>query len=235
MIDLYTWPTPNGQKVQIMLEEIGAPYRVHPVDIGRGEQFRPEFLRISPNNKVPAIVDPGVTDGAPGGAPVAVFESGAILLHLAETSGRLLPTARGPRSEVMQWLMFQMSAIGPMFGQLSHFRNYAGEPVPYALARYEKEVQRLYGVLDARLADRPHVAAWGYSIADIALFPFVMRFERLGIAPAAYPHVSAWVARLAARPAVQRGLAVLIDRRRAPDAETRENFFGDAQYRRRPS
>jgi GST-like protein len=213
-----------------MLEEIGHPYAVHPVDIGRGDQFRPEFLRISPNNKVPAIVDREPRSGA----ALSLFESGAILIYLAEKSGQFLPTEPAARYEVVQWLMFQMGGIGPMFGQLSHFRNYAPEPVPYAIARYEKETHRLYRVLEDRLSDRPYVAKAGYSIADIALFPFVMRFERLGIAGSAFPNVQRWAEQIAARQAVQRGLSLLMDRRRQglPDAETRANFFGDAQYRR---
>src|SRR5262245_59210504 len=176
MIDLYYWPTPNGWKITIMLEETGLPYRIVPVNIGRGEQFKPEFLAISPNNRMPAIVDhepPG------GGAPVSVFESGAILMYLAEKTGKLMPADLRGRYEVIQWLMWQMGGLGPMAGQAHHFRGYAPEPIPYAIERYTNEANRLYGVMNKRLVDRPYLAG-DYSIADIASWPSVVPFERQG-------------------------------------------------------
>jgi len=206
------------------------PYRVHPIDITAGDQFDPAFLDISPNNKMPAIVD---TDG-PDGAPVSIFESGAILMYLADKSGRLLPGAARARWEVIEWLMFQMGGIGPMLGQAHHFRDYAPEKLPYAIERYTNEAARLYGVLDRRLAGRDFVAG-EYSIADIAIFPWLRSHERQGQRIEDFPHVRRWFETIAARPAVQRGLEVLKDRRRKlpiDDAE-REILFGDQQYQRR--
>ena len=168
MIELHAWPTPNGFKISIMLEEVGLPYEVRPIDIGKGDQFDPEFLRISPNNKIPAIVD---TDG-PGGSSISVFESGAILIYLAEKTGKLLPTSGPARYPVLEWVMFQMGGIGPMLGQAHHFRHYAPEPIPYAIDRYTNEANRLYGVLDRRLRDREWLAG-DYSIADIATMPWL--------------------------------------------------------------
>ncbi len=204
MIQLYTWGTPNGRKISIMLEECGLAYEVHPVDIGAGEQFDPDFLRISPNNKIPAIVD---TDG-PDGAPIPLFESGAILIYLAEKTGRFLPAAPRPRYATLQWLMFQMGSIGPMFGQCHHFRRFAPEKVPYAIERYEKETARLYGVLDKRLSEAPYIAGEAYTIADIATFPWCARHEWQGIRLEDFPHVKRWYDAIAARPAVVRGMAV---------------------------
>ena len=230
MIDLYTWPTPNGQKVQILLEELELPYEVHAVDIGTGEQFAPEFLAISPNNKIPAIVD---RDG-PGGEPYPMFESGAILLYLADKAGRLLPGNTRARYDVVQWLMFQMGGIGPMLGQAHHFRAYAPNRIGYAIDRYTNEAQRLYGVLEKRLADHEWLAG-DYSIADISVFPWIRSWERQGLDIEQFPSVKRWFDTIAARDAVQRGLAVLADRRRTgPISEDeREILFGKTQYARR--
>jgi GST-like protein len=230
MIDLYTWPTPNGHKIHIMLEEIGMPYNVIPIDIGRGDQFKPDFLKISPNNKMPAMVDP---DG-PDGKPIPIFESGAILIYLAEKSGKLMPKEARGRFEVLQWLMFQMGSIGPMLGQAHHFQIYAPEKIPYAIERYSNEANRLYGVLDRQLADREFVAG-AYSIADIAIWPWLRSWERQGVNLPDYPNVQRWFDRIAARPAVQRGIQVLSDRSRSGpvDDKTREMLFGKTQYQRR--
>ena len=204
MIDLYTWSTSNGRKASIMLEELGADYTVHPIHIGKGDQFAPEYLAINPNGKIPAIVD---SDG-PGGAPIAVFESGAILIYLAEKHGRFLPIEPVARMEVIQWLMFQMGGIGPMFGQVHHFLRAAKEQVPYGIERYGTEVRRLYGVLDRRLDGRDHLAGEGYSIADIATYPWVFRREWQGVDLADFPNVKRWFDALGARPAVERGMNV---------------------------
>lgn len=199
MLTLYTWGTPNGRKVSIMLEECALPYRVQAVDITQGAQHAPGFLAINPNGRIPALVD------AANG--VTVFESGAILIYLAEQTGRFLPSAGPARYAVLQWLMWQMGGVGPMFGQAHHFRRFAPEPVPYALARYDAEVARLYGVLDRRLGEAEFLAG-AYSIADMAVYPWVMRHEWQGIALDAHPHVARWAAALGARPAVQRGMEV---------------------------
>jgi GST-like protein len=231
MIDLYTWATPNGHKVHIMLEECGLDYTVHPVDIGAGEQFTPAFLKISPNNKIPAIVD---RDG-PDGAPLAVFESGAILLYLAEKTGRFLPAEPRGRSLTLQWLMFQMGGLGPMLGQAHHFLRYAPEPIPYAQDRYRNEARRLYGVLDDRLADSAFLAGPDYTIADIACWPWTRFPDRQGVERADYPNFVRWFDAIAARPAVQKGIQVLADRPPrdyATDAKAREFMFGSAQYQR---
>ncbi|ABI56808.1 glutathione S-transferase N-terminal domain-containing protein [Alkalilimnicola ehrlichii MLHE-1] len=223
MIDLYTWPTPNGQKVHIALEELGLPYRVIPVDITAGAQFEKAFLQVSPNNKIPAIEDP---DG-PDGEPLRLFESGAILLYLAEKAGALIPAAPRARWETLQWLMFQMGSLGPMLGQAHHFRQYAPERIDYAVQRYTREAQRLYRVLDRHLAGRDWMSA-EYSVADIAIYPWVCSHASQGLAVADYPALSAWKARLDGRLAVQRGMAVLQDRRRAPeelDDEARYHLF----------
>ncbi|MDE0705640.1 MAG: glutathione S-transferase N-terminal domain-containing protein [Rhodospirillaceae bacterium] len=204
MIDLYTWSTSNGRKASIMLEELGADYTVHPIHIGKGDQFAPEFLAINPNGKIPAIVD---SDG-PDGAPIAVFESGAILIYLAEKFGRFLPAAPAPRMEVIQWLMFQMGGIGPIFGQVHHFLRAAKEKVPYGIERYGTEARRLYGVLDRRLDGRDHLAGDGYSIADIATWPWVLRHEWQEIDLADYPNVKRWFDTVGSRPAVQRGIQI---------------------------
>jgi GST-like protein len=205
MIDLYTFTTPNGYKVSIMLEETGLPYRVRTVDIGRDEQFAPEFLAISPNNKIPAIVD---SDG-PGGAPMSLFESGAILMYLAEKAASpLLPAEPARRWPVVQWLMFQVAGFGPMLGQAHHFRHYAPETVPYGVERYTREARRLYGVLDKQLAAAPWVAGESYSIADIALYPWAALHDRQGVDLGDLPNVARWLAATGERPAVRRGMAV---------------------------
>ena len=228
MIELWTWPTPNGQKVHIALEELGLPYRAVPVDIGAGEQFRPEFLRITPNHRIPAIVDPE----GPGGAPLALFESGAILIYLGEKTGRLIPEAPAARYACLQWLMFQMGGIGPMFGQWNHFAQYAPEEIPYALERYGREVRRLYGVLEKRLAEAEYLAGDAFTIADIATFPWVRTPERRNIDFAEFPNMARWHDAIAARPAVKRGLELLADRRRQGPmtAEQRDALFGSTQF-----
>lgn len=203
MIELHTWSTPNGRKVSIMLEEVGLPYSVHPVNIGKDEQFRPEFLAISPNNKIPAIVDP---DG-PGGKRFALFESGAILIYLGEKTQKLIPKDPATRYVALQWLMFQMGGLGPMLGQTHHFLRAAPEPVPYAIKRYKDETRRLYGVLDKRLAEAEHLAG-EYSIADIASYPWVARHEWHQIELGDFPNVKRWYDAIGARPAVQRGMKV---------------------------
>jgi GST-like protein len=202
-IDLYYWPTPNGWKISIMLEECGLPYTVIPVNIGKGDQFKPEFLRLSPNNKMPAITDP---DG-PGGEPISVFESGAILQYFGRKTGRFYPSDERARVEVEQWLMWQMGGFGPMLGQTHHFRIYAPEKVPYAIDRYTNESNRLYGVLDKRLSDREFVAG-EYSIADMAIAPWAKLWERQGQQIDDFPNVKRWLDAVLARPAVQRGFAI---------------------------
>ena len=200
MIDLYYWPTPNGWKVAIMLEECGLPYKLVPVNIGQGEQFEPEFLKISPNNRMPAIVDP---DG-PDGQPMSLFESGAILVYLADKTGRFLPKDGPARYEVLQWLFWQMGGLGPMAGQAHHFRQYAPEAIEYAIARYTNEVNRLYCVMDTRLEDREFLAK-DYSIADMAAWPWVVPHERQGQNLDDFPNLKRWYEALKARPAVQKG------------------------------
>ncbi|HYF54496.1 MAG TPA: glutathione S-transferase N-terminal domain-containing protein [Salinarimonas sp.] len=211
-IDLYYWPTPNGWKISIMLEECGLPYRAIPVNIARGDQFEPSFLALSPNNKMPAITDP---DG-PGGEPISVFESGAILQYLGRKTGRFYPSDERARVEVDQWLMWQMGGFGPMLGQTHHFRIYAPEKVPYAIERYTNETNRLYGVLNRRLSDRAFVAG-EYSIADMAIMPWARLWERQGQAIDDFPHVKRWLDAVSARPAVQRGLAVNAEDRAKSD------------------
>ncbi len=202
-IELYTWSTPNGRKVSIALEELGLDYRVHTIDIGKGEQFDPAFLEISPNNRIPAIVDP---DG-PDGEPISVFETGAILLYLAESTGKLMPASARGRHLAVQWLMWQMGGFGPMLGQAHHFRRFAPEQIDYAVERYTSETQRLYGVLDRRLAKAPYLAG-DYSMADIATFPWAARHEWQGIDLAEFSNVERWYRAIEARPAVQKGMAV---------------------------
>ena len=230
MIDLYTWPTPNGYKIQIMLEETGLPYKVIPVDIGAGDQFDPAFLKISPNNKMPAIVDPE----GPDGAPIGLFESGAILIYLAEKTGKFIPGDARARLVTLQWLMFQMGHIGPMLGQAHHFLIYAPETHDYAATRYRNEANRLYGVLDRRLAASAYVAGDDYTIADMAIFPWLRRPERQGVDRAEYPNLQRWFEGIDARSAVRRGLEVLADRiRTGPISEQeREVMFGATQYKR---
>ncbi|NWF86184.1 MAG: glutathione S-transferase family protein, partial [Bryobacteraceae bacterium] len=207
------------------------PYTVHAVDIQAGDQFKPEFLAISPNNKIPAIVD---SDG-PGGEPMSMFESGAILFYLASKTGRFLPEDIGDRWSVMQWTMFQMGHIGPMLGQAHHFLHYAPEKIQYAMNRYAREANRLYGVLDKRLAASEWVACGEYTIADMAIMPWLRSYERQGVVMDEYPNVKRWFDRINERPAVKRGLAVLAERRRTTPltAEQREVMFGSLQYQRR--
>jgi GST-like protein len=228
MIDLYTWPTPNGHKVHIFLEEVGMPYTVHAINIGTGDQFEPEFLKISPNNKMPAIVD---QDG-PGGKPYAVFESGAILLYLAEKTGQYLPSDPTGRYDVIQWLMFQMGGIGPMLGQAHHFRMYAPEKIEYAFNRYTNEASRLYGVVDKRLSEHEYLAG-DYSIADMATFPWLRYHENQGQKLEDYPHLKRWYDKLEARPAVQRGLAILKSEAKPMDDKAKALLFGKQQYEKR--
>lgn len=228
-IEVWTWPTPNGHKVHILLEELGLPYRVVPVNIGAGDQFRPEFLAITPNHRIPAIVDPE----GPGGQRFTLFESGAILIYLCEKTGSpLWPADPATRYTCLQWLMWQMGGVGPMFGQYNHFAHYAPEKIPYAIERYANEVKRLHRVLEKRLTESPYLAGPEYSIADIATFPWVRNPDRRGIDLAEFPAVKRWHDAIAARPAVQRGVAVLADhQRRGPisDAE-RDVLFGRTQF-----
>lgn len=229
MIEVYSWATPNGHKVHIMLEECGLAYRTIPVDIGNGDQFRPEFLAISPNNKIPAIVDP---DG-PDGQPISLFESGAILLYLASKTGHFLPDSTRGKFEMMQWLMFQVGHVGPMLGQAHHFRVYAPEKIAYAIDRYTNEARRLYAVMNSRLAHSPYFGGKEYSIADIAIFPWLRSWKNQGIDWNDYPHLKGWFDEIAKRPAVLRGVEVLADRRRSiTDDKSREVLFGQRQYER---
>jgi GST-like protein len=230
MIDLYSWPTPNGHKIHIMLEETGLPYRVHPVNIGAGDQFKPEFLKISPNNKMPAMID---SDG-PDGKPMSMFESGAMLIYLASKTGRFLPEDLRDRWSTLQWLMFQMGGVGPMLGQAHHFLVYAPEKIPYAMQRYSKEANRLYGVMDRRLAESKYIACDEYTIADIAIMPWLRSYKNQGVEMDEYPHVKRWFEKILARPAVQRGLAVLADLRKpVMDDKAKEMLFGATQYQKR--
>ena len=230
MIDVFSWPTPNGHKIHIMLEECGLPYRAVPVNIGAGDQFKPEFLKISPNNKVPALTDP---DG-PDGKPISLFESGAILVYLAGKTGRFLPGTDREKYEVLQWLMFQMGGVGPMLGQNHHFRLYAPEKMEYAINRYTNEARRIYSVIDRRLSESPWLGGREYSIADIATFPWLRNWERQGIVLSDYPALQAWFDKIAQRPAVQRGVQVLAELRRPlVDPKARDVLFGNAQYQRR--
>jgi GSH-dependent disulfide-bond oxidoreductase len=225
MIDLHYWPTPNGWKVSIMLEECALPYMLKPVNIGRGEQFNPEFLAISPNNRMPAIVD---HDPSGGGPPVSVFESGAILIYLAEKTGRFLTADLRGRSATLQWLMWQMGNLGPMAGQNGHFILYAPEKVPYALERYAKEVNRLYGVLDGQLGRTgAHVAGADYSIADMAIFPWIRVWKAQQVPLQDFPHVKSWYERPMQRPALRRGIEVGKELRASKlDDEARKALFG---------
>ena len=230
MIDIFSWATPNGHKVHIMLEECGLPYRVHPVNIGAGDQFEPDFLRISPNNKIPALADPE----GPDGKPISLFESGAILLYLAAKTGKFLPRSDRQKYDVLQWLMFQMGSVGPMLGQAHHFRTYAPEKMEYAINRYTNEAMRLYGVMDRQLANTPYIAARQYTIADIAIFPWLRSWQNQGIDWADYPHLKAWFDKIALRPAVKRGVQVLSDLRQPITGDkAREILFGSTQYQKR--
>lgn len=231
MIDLYTWPTPNGHKIHIMLEETGLPYNVHAIDIGAGDQFDPEFLKISPNNKMPAIVD---RDG-PDGRPLSLFESGAILIYLANKTGRFFPEEPQARYTTLQWLMWQMGSIGPMLGQAHHFLQYAPEDIPYAKTRYANEAQRLYGVADKRLAESRYLAGDEYTVADMAVWPWMRRPERQGVERDDFPNFKRWFDEIAERPAVQRGVQVLSENQSSGkfDDKQREILFGATQYARR--
>jgi GST-like protein len=225
MIDLHFAPTPNGWKISIMLEELGLRYNVIPVDIRSGEQFRPEFLTISPNNRIPAIVDRAPADG---GEPFSVFETGAILIYLAEKTGRFLPANMRVRSRVIQWVMWQMGGLGPMLGQHGHFALYAAEKIPYAIQRYRAEAARLYGVLDRQLGKTgAYVAGADYSIADIACFPWTMTHKAQGFSLDDYPNVKRWYADIRARPKVQAGLAIGKFVKEPFDEEARRNMFGE--------
>ncbi|HEY0292602.1 MAG TPA: glutathione S-transferase N-terminal domain-containing protein [Hansschlegelia sp.] len=223
-IELHYWPTPNGWKIAIMLEECGLPYQVRPVNIGKGEQFEPSFLKISPNNKMPAIVDP---DG-PGGQPISVFESGAILQYLGRKTGRFYPSEERARVEVEEWLFWQMGGFGPMLGQVHHFRNYAPEKIPYAIDRYVNEAHRLYGVLDARLKGREFICG-DYSIADMAVIGWAKLWDKQGQDIAEFPDVARWLETMLARPAVARGLAIKVDAPTldlANDKDAQKMLFG---------
>ena len=234
MITVYSWPTPNGHKVHIMLEEcgfrLGRDWQAIAVNIGTGEQFTPEFLAISPNNKIPALIDPE----GPDGKPIALFESGAILLYLAAKTNKLLPKTDRLKYQALQWLMFQMGGVGPMIGQTHHFRQYAPEHIEYAVNRYTNETKRLYGVMDKRLSGSKFMACQQYSIADVAIFPWLRNWENHGIDWADYPYLKAWFDLVDARPAVQRGVKVLADLRRPITGEKeREILFGKTQYEKR--
>jgi GSH-dependent disulfide-bond oxidoreductase len=230
MIEVYSWATPNGHKVHIMLEECGVPYRAIPVDIGAGDQFKPEFLAISPNNKIPAIVDP---DG-PDGKPISLFESGAILLYLASKTGRFLPADVRGKYETLQWLMFQMGGVGPMLGQAHHFRIYAPQKIEYAIERYSNEAKRLYGVMNRRLAGNRYIAGPEYTIADVAIFPWLRSWKNQGIDWDDFPHLKGWFDEIAKRPAVVRGVDVLAASRKPMTGDReREVLFGTEQYKRR--
>lgn len=229
-IELYYWPTPNGQKASIMLEEVGLPYTVKPVNILKGEQFEPGFLAVNPNNKVPAIVDP---DG-PDGEPIALFESGAVLVYLADKTGLLLPRSGGARYRALQWLFFQVGGVGPMFGQLGHFKGYAPEPIPYAIDRYRRETLRLYGVMNERLQHIEYLAG-DYSVADVATYPWVdvRWFHEIDLT--AFPHVERWFEQMSRREAVMRGSKLMKAEEVIGNVseETREVYFGRRQTERR--
>jgi GST-like protein len=222
MIDLYHWPTPNGHKITIFLQEAGLDYRSHLVDIRKGDQFKPEFLAISPNNRMPAIVD---TAPADGGGPVSLFESGAILLYLAEKTGKFIPKDLRGRAEVLQWLFWQVGGLGPMAGQNGHFSNYAAEKIPYAIDRYVKETNRLYGVMNKRLANRPFLAG-DYSIADMACYPWIVPHERHGQRLADFPHLQRWFEKIKARPAVAKVYAGVQSTYTPMTDEDRKVLFG---------
>jgi GST-like protein len=232
MLEVWSWPTPNGHKVHIALEELGLEYKITPVNIGAGDQFKPEFLKITPNHRIPAIVD---SDG-PGGKPFTLFESAAIMIYLSEkTGGKLIPKDPIGRYKCLEWMMFQMGGIGPMFGQWNHFAAYAKEKIPYAIERYTSEVARLHRVLNHRLEEVEWLAGTEYSMADIITFPWIRGAERRNIDLNDYPHVKRWHDAVAARPAVQRGVAVLAEHQRRgqiTDAE-RENYFGKTQFQAR--
>lgn len=233
MIELYYWPTPNGHKITLMLEETGLPYVIKPVNIGRGEQFAPDFLRIAPNNRMPAIVD---TDPADHGASLSVFESGAILEYLAQKSGRFLPTSLRERYRVLEWLYWQVGGLGPMLGQNHHFNRYAPEKIPYAIDRYVNETRRLYGVLDTCLDGRGFIAGDDYTIADMAAYPWIVSHEAQGMRLADFPHLATWFERIGARSATRRAYAIAdtiegkVDL--TTDEEARRHMFGQGTAQR---
>jgi GST-like protein len=234
MIDVYSWATPNGHKVHIMLEEcgyrLGRDWRAIPINIGTGDQFKPEFLKISPNNKIPALVDPH----GPDGKPISVFESGAILVYLAAKTGRFMPKSDRAKFEVLQWLMLQMGGVGPMLGQNHHFRLYAPEKLDYAITRYTNEAKRIYGVIDRRLAVSKFLGGSQYSIADMATFPWLRNWQNQGVLMDDYPHLKKWFDGIAARAAVQRGVQVLTALRKPiTDDKARDVLFGSTQYQKR--
>ncbi len=234
MIDVYSWATPNGHTVHIMLEErgyrLGRAWQAIPVNIGTGDQFKPDFLKISPNNKIPALVDPV----GPDGKPISVFESGAILVYLAAKTGKFMPKSDRAKFEVLQWLMFQMGGVGPMLGQNHHFRLYAPEKLEYAINRYTNEAKRIYGVIERRLAVSKFLGGSQYSIADMATFPWLRNWQNQGVVMDEYPHLKKWFDTIAARPAVQRGVQVLTDLRKPiTDDKAREVLFGNTQYQKR--
>ena len=229
MIDVYSWATPNGHKIHIMLEECGLPYQAHPVNIGVGDQFKPEFLKISPNNRIPAIVD---SEG-PDGKPISLFESGAILVYLAAKTGKFMPKSDREKYQVLQWLMFQMGGVGPMLGQNHHFRLYAPEKIEYAINRYTNEAKRLYGVMNKQLASHKYIAGNSYSIADIAIFPWLLNWKNQGMDWADYPHLKAWFDKIGERPAVKRGVEVLAHLRKPlVDDKARDTLFGAGQLQK---
>ena len=240
MIDVYFWPTPNGYKVTMMLEELGLEYKVIPVNIGKGDQFAPEFLKISPNNRMPAIID----HEGPGGEPFPIFESGAILMYLAEKHGKLMPSDMREKYEVIEWLMFQMASVGPMLGQAHHFRVYAPEKLQYAIDRYTNEARRIYNVIEKRLSEVPYLAGQKYSIADIAVYPWLVPHNMQGQNLDDTPHLKNWFEEIRNRPATQRGFAVMgeeVARMRAAaaarqqphDKESWNNLFGNKQFEKR--
>ncbi len=228
MIDLYSWSTPNGHKLHIMLEETGLAYRLHPINITTGEQFEPDFLRISPNNKIPALVD----QNGPDGRALSMFESGAMLIYLADKTGQFMGDDYRSRMVILQWLMFQMAHIGPMLGQAHHFRKYARTQISYAIERYTNEARRLYGILDKRLDETDYLAGDMYTIADIATFPWLRTPDDQGVDPGRYPNVQRWYNRINGRPAVQRGLSVMEDIPVNPDDDSSwDILFGNGQFR----
>lgn len=223
MITLYTWTTPNGKKISILLEELKLPYKAVPIDIGAGDQFAPDFLKISPNNKIPALFD---SEG-PDGKPISIFESGAIMIYLAGKTGRFLPKTDRERYDVLQWLMFQMGGLGPMLGQAHHFRLYAPESIQYAIDRYTKEAHRLYGVLDKALEKTGYLAAGQYTIADMACWPWVGSHNNHGVALDQYPNVLRWFNKIAERPAVKKGSALFADLRKPiTDEKAKARLYG---------
>lgn len=230
MIDVYSSATPNGHKVHIMLEECGLPYRIHHIDIGAGDQFSPKFLAISPNNKIPAIVD----SNGPDGKPMSLFESGAILIYLASKVGKFLGSTEREKFTTLQWLMFQMGGVGPMLGQAHHFRIYAPEKIDYAINRYTNEAKRLYGVIDKRLADSSYLAGDSYTIADIATFPWLRSWKNQGIELAEFPNVQRWFNEISEREAVRKGVTILANLRQPiADEKAKEILFGATQYTKR--